>query len=393
MLNRIFRSRRSKAKLFSYIDCLLPKQKGKTLFVVKDRTYFSGNLRVTLEAYLEKSSKGLYVYKDGPLSDKLKAELQGLGVTVLHRFTLHTIWHIATSGTVILSHNPRDAHITRKCKKRYIINLWHGVAIKQIELLMPNIEEEKLRLLKNNSRLYDMVIASSQQDKETNAKAFGVALEQVKVTGLPRYEILKPTYRLGSVLAEEERKILQIKGNRKLVLYAPTFRENKPSAITQITDKEWDRLEKFAETNNIVFGIRPHPYDIKALPERIKNARSFHLFENTFYTEPNLLLRCTDILIVDFSSIWIDFLLLHRPIIGFSKDYKHYLEEERGFIYDFHAIFPTEFTVDVQTLIAKIEEAIEFDEEVHYTKPLSLFHAYDLSADYRDNIYRAIQEL
>ncbi len=101
------------------------------------------------------------------------------------RITLYSAFHILTSG-VYTSHNPRDAHIYRKFKSRKIINLWHGVAIKRIENLMPNISPLKLKQLKNNAKLYDMVIASSKEDKKTNSRAFGVDSDKVKITGLPR---------------------------------------------------------------------------------------------------------------------------------------------------------------------------------------------------------------
>ena len=393
MLSKKFRSRRLKAKLFSYIDCLLPRQKEKILFVVKDRTFYSGNLRVTLEAYIKHKKDHLYIYKDGPLSDKLKKELEEQGVTVLHGFTLHTIWHILTSGTVILSHNPRDAHLTKKCKNRKIINLWHGVAIKQIELLMPTIEKKKLHQLQNNSKLYDMVIASSEQDKITNARAFGVSPEKVKVTGLPRYEILKKEYVPGKVLQEEIASIQMVKKERKLVLFAPTFRENHISALHQFTDEEWEQLDMFARQNNILFGIRPHPYDVKELPEMIRDSTNFHLFVNTRYTEPNILLKYSDVLVVDFSSIWIDFLLLQRPIVGFSKDFQHYLKRERGFIYDFQSVFPGNFLETVPDLLAELRSQLNNAGPVIYQEALKKFHAHSLDYDFAEKIYQETEKI
>ncbi len=393
MIKKLFRSRRSKAKLFSYIDCFFPKVRSKFLFVVKDRTYFSGNLRVMLETYLLHSEANIYIYKDGILSPRLKKELETLGVTILHGFNPYSIWHILTSGIIIFSHAPRDAHITKKCKRRKIINLWHGVAFKTIELLMPNIDKQKLSLLKKNSKLYDMLIASSEQDKITNANAFGVPLDKVHITGLPRYEILKKDYTLGTVLQEEEEKIKKIKGDKKLVLFAPTFRENNVSAIKQISSEEWILLQVFAKQNNILIGIRPHPYDVKHLPEIIKDSNHFCLFENSEFTEVNLLLKHTDILIVDFSSIWIDYLLLHKPIVGFAKDYEWYLHKERGFVYDFDSVFPDTFTMNIKLLIKVLKEKLQCTSPVVYKDALNKFHAYTLEYDYAKAIYRKLETM
>ena len=393
MLSKIFRSRKSKAKLFYYIDPFLPKNKYKSLFVVKNKTFFSGNLRVLLETYVKESSDTLYIYKDGKLSTKLKEELIALNVIVLHGFTLRTIWHILTSSTILLSHNPRDAHLTRHSKHRKIINLWHGVALKQIELLMPNIPEVKFSLLQNNAKLYDMLIASSKIDQATNAKAFGISVNKIALCGLPRYEILKHNYQMGTVLKDENNKILKIKGNKKLILFAPTFRENTQSPIKQITTKEWQKLKIFVEKSDIIFGIRPHPYDVTSLHIEIKNHPNFYLFDNLVFTEANILLKHSDILIVDFSSIWIDYLLLHRPILGFAKDYIHYLENERGFIYDFHTIFPNTFSTDINQLIETITKTLNQSPNIIYKKALTMFHEHSLDYPYVKKLYKSIEKV
>ncbi len=386
MLKRVLRSRRLKAMVIGFLDIFFIKKPNKILFVVKDRTFFSGNLRVLLEKYIREQNGNIYLYKDGKCPKYIKNELISMGVKVMDGLNLYSAFHILTSGVFILSHNPRDAHIYRKFKSRKIINLWHGVAIKRIEQLMPNITPIKLKQLKNNAKLYDMLIASSKKDKETNIKAFGVSSNMVKITGLPRYAILQENYPLGKVLKRELEIIEEIKKGRKLILFAPTFREANSSAIEQIKENEWRYLENFLEKNNLLFGIRPHPYDIKYLPEFIKNSPHFTFFLNSKFTEPNIVLRASNILIVDFTSIWIDYLLLKRPIIGFAKDYKHYLEEERGFVYDFNEIFPSNFVDNIDNLIDEIEKALNI-EEVEYNNTTKILHNYDLTHNFIQNIY------
>ena len=391
MINRILRSRRLKALILGIIDPLFPKNKNKILFVVKNRTFFSGNHRVVCERYaIEKNSK-IYIYKDGVCPIDIKAELESTGVKVLDGFSLLSAFHILTSGVMILSHNPRDAHISKKFKSRKIINLWHGVAIKRIENLMPNIPPLKQKQLDNNAKLYDMIIASSKIDKETNIRAFGVDESKVKITGLPRYEILKSNYRGGKVVQNESKNIEEIKNGRKLILFAPTFRESNISAIEQVSDNEWRELEKYIKEKNLLLGIRPHPYDIKHIPTFIKSSSCFYLFKSLEYTEPNIMLRHTDILIVDFTSIWIDYLLLDRPIIGFAKDYRHYLEKERGFVFDFDTIFPSVFVDKIDTLIEEIDRAILVDKPTVYKEITDILHDYDLSHDFVEDIYTQIE--
>ena len=391
MIGRILRSRRLKALVLRFIDPLFRKNPNKIMFVVKDRTYFSGNIRVVCERYVKDNTTQLYIYKDGVCQHDIKEELENLGVKVLDGFSLTSLFHIVTSGVMVLSHNPRDAHISKKFKQRKIINLWHGVAIKRIENLMPDIPDLKQQQLNNNAKLYDLLLASSQEDKQTNVKAFGVCSSRVKITGLPRYEILKESYKQGVLLKKESKKIEKIKDGRKLILFAPTFRESNISAIQQISDSEWRVLEAFIKKNNLLFGIRPHPYDIKYLPTFIKNSDHFYLFESSEFTEPNIMLKLTDVLIVDFTSIWVDYLLLKRPIIGFAKDYRHYLEEERGFVYDFNTIFPSPFVDRIESLIEEIKEATVVNNPTVYKETTDTLHRYDLSHDFSKDIYEQIE--
>jgi CDP-glycerol glycerophosphotransferase len=236
-----------------------------------------------------------------------------------------------------------------------------------------------------------MIIASSKEDKDTNKEAFGVKESLIKITGLPRYEILKDNYIMGEVLKKEFNRIGEIKDGRKLVLFAPTFRESNKSAIEQITNAEWRLLDEFAKEKNFLFGVRPHPYDINHLPQIIRESRNFYLFDSSEFTEPNILLKQTDVLIVDFTSIWIDYLLLKRPIIGFAKDYDHYLEKERGFVFDFEAIFPSHFLDRVDMLITEIKKEILIDNPISYKEITDILHDYDLTHDFSKDIFNQIE--
>jgi len=383
MIFKKLASRKRKASIFSLLDCLFPKNATKLVLVIKKGTEFSGNLRVANDILSKDKNHKIYVYKDGKCIPEIKRNLEIQGVTVLEGWSIISIFHLLTSGTFIFSHAPRDAHITKRCKKRVIINLWHGVAFKNIENLMPNIADEKQKQLLANANLYDHIISSSNADKQTNMKAFMVDESKVHVTGLPRYDILKSTYPLDSFLKVQKEKLLCLKKNKKLILYAPTFRENNISAIDQVSDKDWDMLSNLLEQQQAIMAIRPHAYD-KALPTHITDNKNFCLLSHKEYTEPNLILQFADILVVDFSSIWIDYLLLNRPIVGFAKDFEHYVKTERGFVYNFEETFPDTFCTSMKFLIRHLEDLLtEGITRKEYKKTTSLLHHYSLETNFK----------
>jgi len=393
-LKQLFSSKKKKAKFVSLFDCFFPKFDNKILFVVKNLTCFSGNLRVVLEEINKKDKNfQIYVYKDGKIKPEIKKELQKKNIKVLEGFSFKSLWHIMTSKIVILSHSPRDAHLTKKCR-RFIINLWHGVALKKIELLMGDIPKDKLKQLKNNSKLYDLVIANSEVDRYTNAKAFGVDINKVKITGLPRFELMKDNYILSDYLKNEKQKILNIKNKKKMIVFAPTFREKKKSILEEISKKEWFEIENFCKKNGFIFVIRPHPYDKFKLPEYLRKSNYIKLLDFYDVVETNLLLKFTDILVVDYSSIWVDFLLLKRPIIGFSKDYNFYKKIERGFIYDDYLnLIPFKYNNTIKDLLNDIKlKSNNFILDNKYKKAIYFFHKYDLNFDFKEKIYKTIME-
>ncbi len=384
MILKALASRKTKSIIFSFWDCIFPKNQSKLVLVVKNRTEFSGNLRVAADLLLSENKHQIYAYKDGKFVPEIKAILQSKGIIVLEGWSLKSLYHLLTSGIFIFSHAPRDAHITKKCQKRMIINLWHGVAFKSIENLMPDIPHTKQKQIANNAKLYDLVIASSKADQQTNMKAFMLDESKVKITGLPRYELLKDTYPLDSFLQTQKKQLLTYKKNKTLILYAPTFREKNISALNQMTNHDWDTIGSLLARHNAIMAIRPHPYDT-ALPVCLEGNENFCWLDHEEFTETNLILQFTDILIVDFSSIWIDYLLLNRPIIGFAKDFEHYLHSERGFAYNFEQKFPDSFHNTTISLVQHLEGLLALKNLTQeYQAITSFFHAYALETNFTE---------
>ena len=384
--------REGKAKFFAKYDFLFPKFRHKMVLVVKKNTEFSGNLRVCADILLTNKEHSIYIYKDGCMPADLELAIKAKGIKVLKNNSWLSFYHLFTSGIMFFSHVPRDAHISVKNKKRVIIGLWHGVAFKNIESQMIDVAPEKLVLIEKNARLYDLMTASSLKDKQYLAKSFMVDESIIEITGLPRYDLLKSTYPLDAFLTIQNEHLKKIKSDKTFILYAPTFREHCESHINQISDSEWYALNDFMCTRNAVLGVRPHPYDLKHPPRAFESLSSIVWLDHNEFTESNLILQYSDVLIVDFSSIWIDYLLLNRPILGFAKDFKHYQDVERGFAHDFDDTFPSIFVSNINDLIVELITLIDSGLQLSdYSKAKQLFHAYDLSANFSENLEKSIR--
>jgi CDP-glycerol glycerophosphotransferase len=71
------------------------------------------------------------------------------------------------------------------------------------------------------------------------------------------------------------------------------------------------------------------------------------------------LIRYADVVITDYSSLFTEALLLHKPIIGFWFDYDSYMRAQRGFYYDLPRIFPSPICADFNSLLETIKAALD----------------------------------
>lgn len=318
--------------------------KKKVAFIIKRTVPFSGNTRIFAEVLLVSEKYQLVIFKDGALDAECLA-WRACGVRIYEELSIKALRDVHSAQVVVLGHSGRDAFLTRKKSGRKIINLWHGVAIKRIEHLMPAEKFwsykawKRRRLMRVNSRVYDAMVASSATDRLTNALAFDLDLDKVYATGLPRFDYLAPGYVFSAYLQADAQRLSASLAGRRMVLYAPTFREAGASALTNLTPDVLAALKSFLQRYNLVLGIRPHPYDQKALAQ-ICDGQWVLDMSPDIYMEPAIVLRAASALVVDYSSIWVDYLLLKRPVIGLMPDFDDYATQERGFIFDLAAIFP-----------------------------------------------------
>ncbi len=237
-------------------------------------------------------------------------------------------------------------------RRHDVIQLWHGIPLKRIAHLFDGESHWD-----RETPYYKATVCSSPKDKEIMTQAFApIKPENVWLTGLPRNDrILKPKDRLPRDYQHDLEKLTSRIGGKKLVLYAPTWR-NSSIGIYDFTRQELDQLEGLLRKYNAVLGIRAHSNRAGNLQERKDDKQSSLLWLNDI-KETNLILRVTNILISDYSSIFIDFLLLDRPIHHFVYDIEEYLDE-RGFLYDFDEVIGGSKALNFEQLLNQLEDSL-----------------------------------
>lgn len=236
-----------------------------------------------------------------------------------------------------------------KNKKTIYINTWHGTAIKHI-----GKDENNLKIKFNTSKP-DIMYAQSNYDINIFSHVFDIPKENIILTGLPRNDELKNVTKKE---IDRIKKELNIPLNKKVILYAPTFREytrDKNGCILAppINLKLWEQ----ELGNEYILIFRAH-YEVNKILG-IKESNFIKNYSN--YSKLNDLLKISDILISDYSSIMIDYSILERPIFNYTYDYEEY-KEKRGMYFELSEKLPDNCIDNEKKLLNRIKN-INYEKE------------------------------
>lgn len=210
------------------------------------------------------------------------------------------------------------------------INLWHGTPIKQIHLhLIDNLVDPDTHfaaIFKYSASIHTLCLAS-RNHSDLFARAF--LAKRHKVTGYPRNDILKRTLARSDYI-NVDLKTLNVlrsfKGKKKIIMYAPTWRDGNPSWVNRTYV---ERLAGVVSRLNGVLIVNLHPFERENVGNLLTDIPGV-ILQKGHDVYP--LLSITDILITDYSSIVFDFLLTDRPIVFFRPDQSLYVGQSRELI-------------------------------------------------------------
>lgn len=243
----------------------------------------------------------------------------------------------------------------KSCK---YIQLWHATgALKKFgQDSVAEFIEHKNILLREREYI-DSIVVTSAIWQNPFSSAFGVDKSKVKVLGSSRTDFFFNNLEKKKVIERLKKEFPQII-NKKVILYAPTFRDNNLNDYNLELDLS-KLFYVFGEEYFLLLKMHPH---IKKLKNLEKNDK-FYLNVSD-YKNINELLLITDYLITDYSSVALDFCYLERPIIFFAYDLENYKNNIRGFYYNYEEFIPKKSLAKTTDQIIKIikENLIESEE-------------------------------
>lgn len=264
-------------------------------------------------------------------------------------------------------------------KQHFLVNLSHGISMKKINAIANKEVKKRLERVtyrKKEPLFYNGLIASSDVDSYAMAVMYyPIKYENVWLTGLPRNDFLsKDVSELPLYMRSQIRYIREIKNNRKLVVYAPTYRQTTAVADSSyycFTEMEINELKRILRKHNAIFGFRMHYFrnseNLFNLEQFIDNEYLFDLGHSKI-SDIAPVIREADLVISDYSSVFVEAMFRTIPVIGFTYDIEHYSENQNGLLYDFDMVFPGSVFKEFEKVLLKLDEELKTPSQTNSEK-------------------------
>lgn len=233
--------------------------------------------------------------------------------------------------------------LTFKPKGTIYVNTWHGAGTKKIGNACANRKDYDLSTV-------DMMLVQSRFEQEIFERDFQCRRDAIRITGFPRNDEL---FHITEAKRQEMRRFFNIPEGKKVILYAPTWRDSKDGGLSYKVEPPID-LSKWKEAfaDEYVMLFRMHPFTTIFNMQYDEFAR-----DTTTYDNLNHILAITDVLITDYSTIVYDSAVAGIPFICFGFDYERY-NQERGFYYDLNEVYPGGVKHTEEGVIQRIKEVM-----------------------------------
>jgi CDP-glycerol glycerophosphotransferase (TagB/SpsB family) len=248
---------------------------------------------------------------------------------VVYQYTIKACWYYYRAKYIFCTHGVfNDLTLYQNNK---FINLWHGMPLKVIGYM------DKFQKGQYPIRV-DITIATSEKFKTIIAKSFHIDEEQVYLIGQPRNDLL---FEQTSFF---EKYNIDTKKYTKIGIWLPTYRKAifgefridgnyNEGQISFLGLNDLDLLDNFLQKSGILLILKRHQMDVLQMYSFPKYNNILILKTLNLNIQMYPLLGNTDFLLTDYSSVWVDYEMLKKPIGFVMDDIKEY-ENSRGFTID-----------------------------------------------------------
>ena len=198
-----------------------------------------------------------------------------------------------------------------------VVNLWHGMPLKKIGNLEVGMEEI-------DYNFFTKLVSSSALFTPIMKAAFKAEDNQILLVGNIR----------NDELFKKEKE--------KNIIWMPTYRnsnnyhDSQEALIFSLGEEDFSKIQQILSKHDYQLYIKLHPLEESRLKVQM-NHSTIHLLTEEIISEQYgtlyTFLGTTSALITDYSSVFLDYYLLNRPVAFTINDYEEY-KEKRGFVFE-----------------------------------------------------------
>ncbi|MGW3077525.1 bifunctional glycosyltransferase/CDP-glycerol:glycerophosphate glycerophosphotransferase [Kitasatospora sp. NPDC001132] len=280
-------------------------------------------------------------------TDDMQAELPRTASALRYR---GPEWYeaLATAKYIVAGTHLPDFFVRRP--DQVVVQTWHGSPLKQIGFDFEKVWFTDSKYLKSLAREvpnWSLLVAGNRWSAPVLRRAFDFKGEILE-SGLPRNDLLFAADREKT--AEQVRERLGLPEGKKVVLYAPTWREDRrrPDDGYQIDLRIDLAAARAALGDDQVLLVRRHHLMCGQIP----GAGNGYVWDVGSYPDMAELLLIADVLVTDYSASIFDFASTGKPIVLFTYDLEHYRDNLRGFSLNFEAEAPGPMPATSEELVS-----------------------------------------
>ncbi|MFJ6851238.1 CDP-glycerol glycerophosphotransferase family protein [Streptomyces sp. NPDC091271] len=261
-------------------------------------------------------------------------------------------WHEALARSRWIVTNTQLPEWFERAEGQFVVQTWHGTPLKRIGRDLAGTafaDTAYMESMPRRAAQWSVLVSPNRFSTPVLRRAFGHTGEVLEC-GYPRNDLLYASDR--AKVAAAVRQSLAVPEGKRVVLYAPTWREDRPkqSGLYGLDlQLDLEQARKALGDDHVLL-VRRHYLVGGSIPEDD--------FVRDVSRHPDVaeLMLISDVLVTDYSSLMFDFAQTGRPMLFHTYDLEHYRDTLRGFCFDFENRAPGPLITDSASVVEALRD-------------------------------------
>ncbi|MFJ8755279.1 CDP-glycerol glycerophosphotransferase family protein [Streptomyces sp. NPDC102441] len=261
-------------------------------------------------------------------------------------------WHEALARSRWIVTNTQLPEWFERAEGQFVVQTWHGTPLKRIGRDLAGTafaDTAYMESMPRRAAQWSVLVSPNRFSTPVLSRAFGYEGEVLEC-GYPRNDLLYAPDR--AKVAAAVRQSLAVPEGKRVVLYAPTWREDRPkqSGLYGLDlQLDLEQARKALGDDHVLL-VRRHYLVGGSIPS------SDFVRDVSRHPDVAELMLISDVLVTDYSSLMFDFAQTGRPMLFHTYDLEHYRDTLRGFCFDFENRAPGPLIADSAAVVEALRD-------------------------------------